>query len=92
VDFQAALADESFDFEEVPSHLARHNLIIYTSTRIGFRTTSLTFKFNISTFIAFNTPVDLVSTTNITFTTTSNTGSPDDYAASQTQFRSPIQS
>jgi hypothetical protein len=28
VDFQAAFPDKSFDFEEVPSHLARHNLII----------------------------------------------------------------
>jgi hypothetical protein len=28
VDFQAAFPDEPFDFEEVPSHLARHNLII----------------------------------------------------------------
>jgi hypothetical protein len=27
-DFQAASPDESFDFEEVPSHLARHNLIL----------------------------------------------------------------
>jgi hypothetical protein len=28
VEFQAAFPDESFDFEEVPLHLVRHNLII----------------------------------------------------------------